>query len=66
MKKYRLAGIFDEVIQLETSAHKTDYICENDAILIDDSFNERKAAKERLGIFTFDCSMIEMLIDDRI
>jgi hypothetical protein len=66
LKKHRLAGIFDEIIQIEPSANKTDYIREKDAILIDDSFSERKAASERLGIFSFDCSMIEMLIDERL
>jgi hypothetical protein len=66
LKKYRLAGLFDEIIHIEMSANKTDFIHENDAILIDDSFSERKAANERLGIFTFDCSMIEMLRDDRV
>ena len=63
--KYRLAGIFDEIIQIKPSASKSDHIRESDAILIDDSFSERKAVSERLGIPTFDCSMIEMLMDER-
>ncbi len=66
LKKYRLAGIFDEIIHLEQSEDKADYICEDKAILIDDSFSERKAVSQKLGILTFDCSMIEMLIDDRV
>ena len=37
-----------------------------DAILIDDSFGERKDVAERLGIPTFDTNMIEVLIDDRV
>jgi len=66
LEKYRLAGIFDEVIPLEQSDNKAEYIRENEAILIDDSFSERKAVSRKLGISTFDCSMLEMLIDERI
>jgi carbamoyl-phosphate synthase large subunit len=66
LKEHRLAGIFDEIIQLEQSANKSDYINESDAIMIDDSFKERKLVSEKLGILTFDCSMLEMLFDDRV
>jgi hypothetical protein len=66
LEKYRLAQIFDEVIHLEQSDDKAEYIRENDAILIDDSFSERKAVSRKLGILTFDCSMLEMLIDERV
>ncbi len=66
LEKYRLAEIFDEVIHLEQSDDKAEYIRENDAILIDDSFDERKAVSRKLGILTFDCSMLEMLIDERV
>ena len=65
LQKFHLSGIFDEVIHLGRSAAKADYITEPDAILIDDSFCERKAATERLGIRTFDASMLEMLRDSR-
>jgi hypothetical protein len=65
LQKFHLSGIFDEVIHLERSAEKADYITEPDAILIDDSFCERKAVTERLGIRTFDASMLEMLRDSR-
>ena len=63
--QFRLAGLFDEVVHVVKPACKSDYIREKDAILIDDSFSERRAAVERHGIPTFDCSMIEMLLDDR-
>lgn len=65
LREHRLTGIFDQIIHLGPSSSKSDYIRERDAILIDDSFSERKAAQERLGIPTFDCSMLEMLIDER-
>lgn len=63
---HRLAGVFDEVIQIDRSLAKSDYISRTNAILIDDSFSERRDAAKNLGIPTFDSSMIEMLIDDRV
>lgn len=66
LQRFRLAGFFDQVIHLDKSARKADYITERDAIFLDDSFSERKQVSERLGILTFDGSMIEMLLDDRV
>ena len=66
LRKHRLTGIFDEVIQLAQTDLKSDVINETDAILIDDSFSERKVAKEKLGILTFDNSMLEMLFDEKV
>lgn len=63
--RYRVAGLWDEIIQVKDGTDKADHIREPDAILIDDSFRERHTAHRRLGIATFDSSMIEMLIDDR-
>lgn len=65
LKQYRLSSIFDEIIRMEPSASKADCIHENDAILIDDSFSERLDVSEKTGILTFDCSMLEMLSDER-
>lgn len=66
LKTHRLNEVFDEVIQLGSSACKADHINDTDAIMIDDSFGERTQAQDMLGILTFDCSMVEMLLDDRI
>jgi hypothetical protein len=66
LRNYRLSGVFDEIFQIEKTARKSDYIREPDAILIDDSFSERKAVHDKLRILTFDCSMIEMLFNERI
>jgi carbamoyl-phosphate synthase large subunit len=66
LQRYRLAGFFDQVIHIDKSACKADYITEHDAIFIDDSFTERKQVSERLGLLTFDGSMLEMLMDDRM
>lgn len=65
LNKCRMSNIFDEIIHVGESDNKSDYIREDDAILIDDSFRERRIIKDKLGILTFDCSMIEMLLDDR-
>ena len=63
--RYRLAGLWDDVVHVKDGTEKADHIRESDAILIDDSFRERQAAHQRLGIATFDASMVEMLIDER-
>ena len=65
LTKYRLAGLFTEIIHLGKGDTKADFIRERDAILVDDSFSERKSVQDRLGISTFDCSMLEMLFDGR-
>lgn len=65
LKKYRLSDISDDVIHIGRSCRKADYIKERDAIFIDDSFSERKAVSDKLGIYTFDCSMVEVLLDER-
>lgn len=62
---FRLAGLWDRVVRVLDTEHKADHIEERDAILIDDSFRERLSAHERLGIATFDSSMLELLLDDR-
>jgi len=65
LARFRLTGLFSEVIHIGKGDVKADYIREPDAILIDDSFSERMSASTRLGIRTFDCSMIELLLDER-
>ena len=65
LRRHRLAGLFDEVIHCEGARCKSDFIREPDAIFIDDSFAEREAVRAARGIPTFDCSMIEMLLDER-
>jgi hypothetical protein len=66
LKKFRLVSIFDEVICLRKDESKANFIDPNGSIFIDDSFSERKSVFEKLGIPTFDCSMIELLIDERV
>ena len=57
--------IFDDIIVLSANEEKYDYITENDAIFIDDSFTERKKVFDKKGIPVFDVDMVEGLIDWR-
>ena len=45
---------------------KADYIVDPMSIFIDDSFTQRHEVYEKRGIYTFDTSMIELLINDKI
>ncbi|MBN3962533.1 ATP-grasp domain-containing protein [Nostoc sp. NMS8] len=63
LKKYRIKDIFDNIIQIDKSAYKANYIFEKNAIFIDDSFTERKSVNTKLSIPTFDSSMVEILLD---
>ncbi|QWD96901.1 ATP-grasp domain-containing protein [Polynucleobacter sp. MG-6-Vaara-E2] len=66
LKKYRLESLFDDVIHLLDNQRKSDYIKNVNAIFVDDSFSERSEVNASLGIPTFDCSMIESLIFNRL
>jgi FMN phosphatase YigB (HAD superfamily) len=66
LRRYRLAGLFDAVVRVEAGEEKADHIVEPDAILIDDSYRERRIASQRLGIATFDVDAVELLRDDRV
>ena len=61
LAKYRLSGLFDEVIHLEKLDQKWKYIMHKDSIFIDDSFAERKQIKDNLGLAVFSVDMISML-----
>jgi hypothetical protein len=63
LKKHRLDNLFDEIIHLQKGEKKSTYITNVDAIFIDDSFAERLDVSNNCNIPTFDCSMIEVLIE---
>jgi hypothetical protein len=65
LRRHRLDALPDDVIHLPRTSSKADVMHGHDAILIDDSFGERLDVHRRTGMPTFDCSMIEMLLDDR-
>lgn len=60
--KYRLTNLFDEIIHLNKTEQKSDFIDKTGAILIDDSYGERKEVYEKLGIPVFDVPMTECLM----
>jgi len=65
LERRRIRQLFDRIVHLRSDEEKADHIDARDAILIDDSFSERKRVHERTGIPTFDCSMLELLLDHK-
>jgi hypothetical protein len=63
LKKYKLSGLFDELIWLGEGEEKYHYIKEKKAVFIDDSFAERKKVFENTGIPVFDSHMLEVLME---
>jgi Carbamoylphosphate synthase large subunit (split gene in MJ) len=59
-------GLFEEINIISPEDEKKNYIKEQNAIFIDDSFSERKKVKEEVHIAVFDVDMIESLIDWRM
>ena len=66
LQEKRLYHLFDEVIWLKESDRKSDFITHKRSIFIDDSFSQRVEVGENRNIPTFDPSMIEALLDDRL
>ena len=63
LAKFRLTGLFDEIVHLGEAEKKSTYISCVDAIFVDDSFAERLDVSVNCDLLTFDCSMIEMLTE---
>lgn len=56
--------LFSNIIMVENGREKYEYMdMDKPSIMIDNSYRERKLAKEKLGINTFDVTNIECLID---
>lgn len=66
LQRWRIDSLFDEVIWLQEHEDKYQHMNSKRAIYIDDSFSQRYEAAQKLGIPTFDASMIECLLDERI
>jgi len=60
--KYRLTEVFDEIVHIKNNVRKSDYIKEDNSILIDDSFSERQEVYKNKKIPVFSLDMIETLI----
>lgn len=66
LRKWKIEALFDDVIWLKEEQSKADHIHSQRAIFIEDSFSQREEVARRCGIPTFDPSMVEVLLDDRI
>jgi len=66
LKKWKISDLFDEKIWLAEDKHKYNFIKNKKSIYIDDSFSQREAVSLKNNIPTFDTSMVEVLIDERI
>jgi hypothetical protein len=65
LARHRLGGLFDHVILVREEESKADHIDPEGAIFIDDSFAERRAVQQALGIPVFAVDAVEALLDDR-
>jgi hypothetical protein len=66
LKAHRLTGLFDQIIHLKAGEPKSAHIKGDNPIFIDDSFSERAEVSRVLGIRSFDPSILELLLNDRI
>lgn len=62
LRRFRLDGLFDRVIHITKGENKADFIDNTDAILIDDSFAERRRVFEGTGIPVFSVDMVQALM----
>jgi predicted ATP-grasp superfamily ATP-dependent carboligase len=66
LRQWRIHQVFDEIIWLKEHESKADHISSKRTIFIDDSFSQRQEVHLRHGIPTFDPSMVEVLLNERI
>lgn len=62
LEDFRLDHLFDEVMHIDKTSDKADYICSKKALFIDDSNAERVNIKTKLNIPVFSPDMIDVLI----
>ncbi len=61
LEDFRLDHLFDEVMHIDKTSDKADYICSKKALFIDDSNAERVNIKTKLNIPVFSPDMIDVL-----
>lgn len=59
-------NLFNEIIKISEDEHKADYINPEQAIFIDNSYNERIDVSLKLGIPVFDVDNIDVLMNWRV
>jgi hypothetical protein len=62
LKRFKLTELFVDAVQVGEDEEKVSFITQRAAIFIDDSFHERKAVHDALGIPVFDAHMLESLL----
>lgn len=62
LKRFRLSGLFDEILHISKEEKKSKYIDTNDAIFFDDSFAERVEVQKETGISVFSPEMVDVLL----
>ena len=63
---YICRELFDEVIQVDETHKKSEYITNPSAVFIDDSHKERSDVYNNKNICVFSCDMIESLMDEKL
>lgn len=67
LRKYALSeNLFCEIIDIQNESSKSNYICAEKSIFIDNMFKERLDVKTKLGIPVFDADAFEFLLDWRV
>lgn len=66
LSRLKIDRVFDGITWLKDGEDISSHIVDKKSVLIDDLFMDRKTVSGNIGVPTFDLSMIEMLIDDRI
>lgn len=62
LRRFRLDGLFDRVIQIKKGENKADFIDNTNAIFIDDSYAERLRVFKGAGIPVFSLDMVQALM----
>lgn len=63
LKAYRISELFDRIVHLKSSEEsKANYIDDDNAIFIDDSYSERQSVASSRGVAVFSPDMIEALV----
>jgi hypothetical protein len=63
LKTYNISlDLFDDIIHLNKSEEKTDFISLSNSIFVDDSFSERTKVNKKLNIPTFSVENIKLLL----
>lgn len=62
LERYHIKGLFTKIQHIGLNEKKSDYITHKSALFIDDSYGERLAVKNALGVTVLDPSMLEGFI----